>query len=184
MENKHTAMQQLINEIVEHLTYDDDLSDDSRMTLETIRLRCLGKLAVEKEQIIDAHTEGYVIGGGNGDLYNCKQYYNETYESKGSDAKDVVLGYKTSLDAQMLDKIKLKQETLEESAEKYANELPEPYNYGINSDKKKGFIEGAKWRQEQILQFLYSEIIERRPYSSSKMCEVVIEFIEQLNTKK
>jgi flagellar biosynthesis/type III secretory pathway protein FliH len=139
---------------------------------------------MEKEQIIDAHTEGYVIGGGNGDLYNCKQYYNETYESKGSDAKDVVLGYKTSLDAQMLDKIKLKQETLEESAEKYANELPEPYNYGINSDKKKGFIEGAKWRQEQILQFLYSEIIERRPYSSSKMCEVVIEFIEQLNTKK
>ena len=43
---------------------------------------------------------------------------------------------------------------------------------------------GAKWQQEQILQFLYSEIIERRPYSSSKMCEVVIEFIEQLNTKK
>jgi flagellar biosynthesis/type III secretory pathway protein FliH len=181
---KKTIIQELIDEIVEHLTYDDDLSDDSRMTLETIRLRCLGKLAVEKEQIIDAHTEGYVIGGGNGDLYNCKQYYNETYESKGSDAKDVVLGYKTSLDAQMLDKIKLKQETLEESAEKYANELPEPYNYGINSDKKKGFIEGAKWRQEQILQFLYSEIIERRPYSSSKMCEVVIEFIKQLNTKK
>lgn len=42
-----------------------------------------------------------------------------------------------------------KQETLEEAAEKYANELPEPYNYGINSDKKKGFIEGAKWQQEQ-----------------------------------
>jgi len=184
METKQTAMQQLINEIVEHLTYDDDLSDDSRMTLETIRLRCLGKLSVEKEQIIDAHTEGYVIGGGNGDLYNCKQYYNETYGSEGSDAKDVVLGYKTSLDAQMLDRIEPKQETLEEAAEKYANELPEPYNYGINSDKKKGFIEGAKWQQEQILQFLYSEIIERRPYSSSKMCEVVIEFIEQLNTKK
>jgi hypothetical protein len=73
---------------------------------------------------------------------------------------------------------------METAAERYANELPEPYNYGINSDKKKGFIEGAKWQQEQILQFLYSEIIERRPYSSSKMCEVVIEFIEQLNTKK
>ncbi len=78
----------------------------------------------------------------------------------------------------------MEKETLEESAEKYANELPEPYNYGINLDKKKGFIAGAKWQQEQILQFLYSEIIERRPYSSSKMCEVVIEFIEQLNTKK
>lgn len=42
-----------------------------------------------------------------------------------------------------------KQETLEEAAEKYANELPEPYNYGINLDKKKGFIEGAKWQAEQ-----------------------------------
>jgi hypothetical protein len=73
---------------------------------------------------------------------------------------------------------------MEIAAERYANELPEPYNYGINSDKKKGFIEGANWQQEQILQFLYSEIIERRPYSSSKMCEVVIEFIKQLNTKK
>jgi hypothetical protein len=44
----------------------------------------------------------------------------------------------------------MKQETLEEAAEKYANELPEPYNYGINSDKKKGFIEGAKWQAERI----------------------------------
>ena len=33
--------------------------------------------------------------------------------------------------------------------EKYANELPEPYNYGINSDKKRGFIEGVKWQTEQ-----------------------------------
>ena len=47
----------------------------------------------------------------------------------------------------------MNKETLEEAAEKYANELPEPYNYGINSDKKKGFIEGAKWQQER----LYSE---------------------------
>ena len=45
----------------------------------------------------------------------------------------------------------MKQETtLEEAAEKYANELPEPYNYGINSDKKKGFIKGAKWQQETL----------------------------------
>ena len=42
----------------------------------------------------------------------------------------------------------------------------------------------VEWLQEQILQFLYSEITERRDYSASKMCEVVIEFIEQLNTKK
>jgi hypothetical protein len=34
---------------------------------------------MEKQQMIDAHTIGYVIGGGNGDLYDCKQYYNETF---------------------------------------------------------------------------------------------------------
>jgi len=45
-------------------------------------------------------------------------------------------------------------------------------------------IEGSKWQQEQILEFLYLEITERRDYSASKMCEVVIEFIEQLNNKK
>lgn len=35
---------------------------------------------MEKEQIIEAHTIGYVIGGGNGDLYNPKDYYNETFK--------------------------------------------------------------------------------------------------------
>lgn len=193
MENKHTAMQQLINEIVEHLTYDDNLSDDSRMTLETIRLRCLSKLSIEKEQIIDS----YKYGNQSDVYFKPEQYYIETYESKESDAKDVILGYKTSLDAQMLDKIKLKQETLEETAERiypiHIKSIIDKYDDGItnvigkediNEDNRESFKEGAKWRQEQILQFLYSEIIERRPYSSSKMCEVVIEFIEQLNTKK
>jgi hypothetical protein len=75
----------------------------------------------------------------------------------------------------------IKQETLEEAAERLAYNSTEE-NKGFPSIKM--FIQGAKWQQEQILQFLYSEIIERRPYSSSKMCEVVIEFIEQLNTKK
>ena len=69
----------------------------------------------------------------------------------------------------------MKQETLEKAAEKYW--AKQPYN-------QDAFEDGAKWQQEQILQFLYSEITERRPYSSSKMCEVVIEFIEQLNIKK
>ena len=44
-----------------------------------------------------------------------------------------------------------------------------------------GFKAGAKWQKEQILQFLYDEITERRDYSASKMCEKVIEFIN--NTK-
>ena len=66
--NEQTAMQQLINEIVEHLTYDDNLSDDSRMTLETIRLRCLGKLLIEKEQHAktwDAALDKYEARAGN-----------------------------------------------------------------------------------------------------------------------
>ena len=35
--------------------------------------------AMHEQEITDAHTTGYVIGGGNGDIYEPKQYYNETY---------------------------------------------------------------------------------------------------------
>ena len=77
-----TAMQQLINEIVEHLTYDDDLTEDSRIALETIRLRCLGKLEMEKQQIIDAfgigcHHESKRLVGYQ-DI--AEQYYQETFK--------------------------------------------------------------------------------------------------------
>jgi hypothetical protein len=67
-----------------------------------------------------------------------------------------------------------KQEIIEEAA----------YNYAANKKNRTshliGFREGVKWQQEQILYFLYSEITERRDYSASKMCEVVIEFIENM----
>jgi len=63
--------------------------------------------------------------------------------------KDVVLGYKTSLDAQMLDKLEPKQETLEGAANKSAIEQ---YEAG-NSDYILGFKEGAKWQSE----IMYSE---------------------------
>ena len=82
-----------------------------------------------------------------------------------------------------------KQETisLEEAAEKYNDDFqikggskaPHIKNVHIMNH----FIEGANWQQEQILQFLYSEITERRPYSSSRMCEEVIKFIEQFKKK-
>jgi len=71
-----------------------------------------------------------------------------------------------------------KQETLEEAAENYGNIIGNK-----DGTTQFDFREGAKWQQEQILQFLYSEITERRPYSSSKMCEKVIEFIEQFKKK-
>ena len=75
-----------------------------------------------------------------------------------------------------------KQETLEEASTNYANK-----NFSTKDPVADegwyaswlGFRNGAKWQQEQILDFLYSEITERRDYSASKMCEKVIEFIEQ-----
>ena len=70
---------------------------------------------------------------------------------------------------------KPKQKTLEEAAEKYDSQY-------INR-LRPAFIAGAKWQQEQILYFLYEEITERRDYSASKMCEKVIEFIEQFKNK-
>ena len=90
--------------------------------------------------------------------------------------KDVLLGYKTSLVAQMLDSKEISEEpieeTLEDAAEKFVN------NTRLQN-RKVLFMEGAKWQQEQILNFLYEEITERRPYSASKMCEKVIEFIKK-----
>jgi hypothetical protein len=77
MENKQTtAMQKLIDEIVEHLTYDDDLDKSSRITLETIRLSCLTKLAMEKEQMIKFAND--FLFHDDTDL-TAEQYYNETY---------------------------------------------------------------------------------------------------------
>lgn len=75
-----------------------------------------------------------------------------------------------------LSKAKWQQETLEEAAERIVNStrLKNP---------KSLFCEGAKWQQEQIIDFLHSEITERRDYSASKMCEKVIEFIKQFKNK-
>jgi len=75
---KKTAMQQLIDEIVEHLTYDDDLTDDNRTTLETIRLRCLGKLSMEKDQIINTFKDAQVFKVMN-DETRAEQYYYKIY---------------------------------------------------------------------------------------------------------
>jgi hypothetical protein len=52
--------------------------------LEDIYIQAIFKQAKEMEEkhIIDAHTQGYIIGGGNGDLYECKDYYNETFKKQ------------------------------------------------------------------------------------------------------
>jgi hypothetical protein len=84
----------------------------------------------------------------------------------------------------------LPQETLEEAAKKYSgiaynrDDYEEKYYNQQGCGKYDAFMEGAKWQQEQILNFLYEEITERRPYSASKMCEKVIEFIKKQEENK
>jgi hypothetical protein len=75
-----------------------------------------------------------------------------------------------------------KHETLEEASERIRKKLIHA-PVGIIPNFNDGFEQGAKWQKEQILDFLYEEITERRDYSSSKMCEKVIEFIEQFKNK-
>ena len=75
--------------------------------------------------------------------------------------------------------VRTTKETLEEAAENYEKIHGGSYSIGVG----KAFKFGAQWQAERILEFLYSEITERRDYSASKMCEKVIEFIEQ-NKKK
>jgi hypothetical protein len=83
-----------------------------------------------------------------------------------------------------------KQETLEEVAERIypinntGNQWMPTKHDLIKANKQIGFIEGAKWAQEEIKQFLYAEICERRPYTSSKMCEEVIKYIEQMDKQQ
>lgn len=77
MEQKQTAMQKLIDEIVEHLTYDDDLTDEARGVLEKIRVKCEGKLEMEKQQIMDAYDDG--ANERHNDPVNGEQYYNQEY---------------------------------------------------------------------------------------------------------
>lgn len=47
-----------------------------------------------------------------------------------------------------------------------------------------GIQAGVEETSEDIIDFLHSEITERRDYSASKMCEVIIEFINNLETKE
>jgi hypothetical protein len=65
------------------------------------------------------------------------------------------------------------KETLDEAAERYVKDS----SHELYELRKQSFIDGAKYQKEKILQFLYDEITERRGYSASKMCEKIIEFI-------
>jgi hypothetical protein len=108
---------------------------------------------MEKQQIIDAHLTGLIHPLEIEATKQAEHYYNETY---GSDAKDVVLGYKTSLDVQMLDRIEPKQETLEEAAKEFV--LSHDFSKLTNPNHlaNRCFQFGAKWQQEKM----YSDMQE------------------------
>jgi len=72
-----TVMQELIDEIFEHLTYDDDLTNDSRNMLEKVRIKCIRKLEKERQQIIDAHMKGQFTPSHK--EVSAEEYYNQTY---------------------------------------------------------------------------------------------------------
>ena len=63
------------------------------------------------------------------------------------------------------------------AVELLAEKLQEEIKYGASISDIIDTL--TKWQQEQILDFLYKEITERRDYSASKMCEVVIDYIKQ-----
>ena len=98
MENRKTAMQEL---------FDNLESIDIKVPIGVKKIF----LEKEKAQIINTFKGAQVLHTMN-DQMRGEQYFNEIYGSEGSDAKDVVLGYKTSLDAQMLDRIEPKQERM------------------------------------------------------------------------
>jgi ATP-dependent RNA helicase RhlE len=111
------------------------------------------------------------------------------HPKKESNAKDVILGYKTSLDAQMLDKVEPKQETLEEAAEKLYPKEGEDYTYGdLGLIQQDAFKFGAKWQAERM----YNKEDMRKCWDASKRFERPIsegyapnfnEFIEQFKKK-
>ena len=103
----------------------------------------------------DKNTKYKIIIPKEENSIEAKQRAKNYMSLKGAlEPKDVILGYKTSLDAQILDKVGLeepKQETLEEAAERISktNSVYET----AQDDFYHGFVDGAKWQQEQM----YSE---------------------------
>jgi hypothetical protein len=104
--------------------------------------------------------------------------------------RDVILGYKTSLDAQMLDKIEPKQETLEKGVDKYfklshsrlKNEQQKEYEREL-------FIAGAKWQaermysEEDMLNFAWFLIENVGQYSCDRTAHFEGKYLEQFKKK-
>jgi hypothetical protein len=122
-------------------------------------------------------------------LEEAKQRAANYMSLKGAlEPKDVVLGYKTSLDAQMLDKIEPKQETLEEAAKEFV--LSHDFSKLTNPNHlaNRCFQFGAKFMQERmyseqdIINALHSvELKDNKDYS--KIYNGIKEWFEQFKKK-
>jgi hypothetical protein len=104
-------------------------------------------------------VETFIFGFDDSIISHSKKY--EIIIPK-EEPKDVVLGYKTSLNAQMLDKIEPKQETLEEAKIYAVNKWVKGFNHLKLSDFDKnsiavdfgnGWDKAIKWQQKRM----YSE---------------------------
>ena len=58
-------------------------------------------------------------------------------------------------------------------------EEPKQKTIEVGHPESLDFKAGVKYEKDRILQFLHFEIIQRRPYSASKMCEEIIDFINK-----
>jgi len=117
---------------------------------------------------------------------DCRDIIKVGYDFSREE-KDFATGRTDDLPPQYCEKCKpndsnsVKETALEAAGRIY----PFEEGYGVAdinsqmSDLKAAFVEGAEWQKEQIVQFLLDEITERRPYSASKMCEKIIEFINK-----
>lgn len=76
--SKQTSMQQL-KDFCEYRLTKATNENKSAWNMILAKIKDDGLIEMEKQQLIDAHTKGYIIGGGNGDLYDCKQYYNDKF---------------------------------------------------------------------------------------------------------
>ena len=95
-------------------------------------------------------VETFIFGFDDSIISHSKKY---EIIIPSEEPKDVVLGYKTSLDAQMLDKVELKQETLEQAAEQSFKTHHIGQQDLAQDVYEDGFVNGAKFMQERM----YSE---------------------------
>ena len=70
--NKQSRVTELYNKMMQYVPIEYHYLVKEEIPLEQYE-------AMHKEEIINAHTIGYVIGGGNGYIHEPEQYYNETF---------------------------------------------------------------------------------------------------------